>query len=85
MCRYRISAVLAMLGLAVGLVYSTPQALAQACSVGMNIHNGAWIVLHHQPLTRCVSGAAGCKCVSCYTFNGSVSAVCYPLAAPIPH
>jgi hypothetical protein len=83
--RQYVPSVCIAIALAVGLVYSTSQALAQACAVGMNIHHGAWIVLHHQPLTRCVSGAAGCKCVSCYNFNGSVSAVCYPLAAPIPH
>jgi hypothetical protein len=84
MRRYRLSVCLA-LALAAGLVYSTSQALADRCWLGMNVHNHAWIVLHHHPLAQCNSGSGWCKCLACYTLNGSVSAVCYPLAGPIPH
>jgi hypothetical protein len=83
MGRYRFSLCLAVT-LAAGLVYSGSQAWAQACAVGLNVHPHAWILLHHHRLTQC-TGGAGCKCVSCTTWNGSVTSVCYPLAAPIPH
>jgi hypothetical protein len=85
MRRYRLSICLAVVGLAMSLGYSTSQAqgLPGACAVGLNIHPGAWILLHRHPIARCTSNG-GCKCVSCYNFNGSVSAVCYPLIAPIP-
>lgn len=84
MSRYRFSLCLA-LALAAGLVYSGSQAFAQACAVGMNVHNHALILLHHHPIAQCNGGPGGCKCVSCTNWNGSVSSVCYPLAAPIPH
>jgi hypothetical protein len=85
MRRYRLSICLAVVGLAMSLGYSTSQAqgLPGACAVGLNIHPGAWILLHRHPIARCTSNG-GCKCVSCYNLNGSVSAVCYPLIAPIP-
>jgi hypothetical protein len=80
---YRLSMGLAVVCLALGFGYSTSQALPGACAVGLNIHPGAWILLYRHPIARCTSGG-GCKCVSCYNLNGSVSAVCYPLLAPIP-
>lgn len=83
MRRYRLSVFLAA-ALAAGLAYSTSQAMADACWIGLNIRNHVWVVLHHHRLAQCNS-APGCKCVACYNFNGSVSAICYPLAAPIPH
>ena len=70
-----------------GLAYSA--ALAQgwpsACAVGLNVHPHARIVLHHRTIANCASGTAGCKCVSCYAWNGSVFSACYPLVTPIPH
>jgi hypothetical protein len=86
MRRYRLSIFLAVVGLAMSLGYSTSwaQGLPGACAVGLNVHPGAWILLQHHPIARCTSGGAGCKCVSCYNLNGSVSSVCYPLVAPIP-
>jgi hypothetical protein len=80
---YRLSIGLAVVCLALGFGYSTSQALPGACAVGLNIHPGAWILLHRHPIARCTSNG-GCKCVSCYNLDGSVSAVCYPLVAPIP-
>ncbi len=54
------------------------------CAVGTSVHNHARIVLHHHTLAKCVSGAAGCKCVSCYNLDHSVYSACYALVAPIP-
>jgi hypothetical protein len=81
---YRLSLFLAVLGLAIGLGYSTSQALPGVCAVGLNVHPGAWILLHHRPIARCMPGGAGCKCVSCYNLDGSVYSACYPLVTPIP-
>ena len=36
----------------------------------------AKILLRHKVLAQCVSGAAGCKCVSCYGFGGGVYTYC---------
>ena len=83
MRRYRFSLCLAVT-LAAGLVYSGSQAWAQACAVGLNVHPHAWILLNHHRLAQCTA-AAGCKCVSCTNPGGSVTSMCYPLAAPIPH
>ena len=52
--------------------------------INANVHNHAWILLHHHRLTQCNSGLGFCKCVSCYNLNRSVSSVCYALLAPIP-
>jgi hypothetical protein len=82
----RFSMFLAIVGLAMSLGYSTSQAQALpslACAVGLNVHPGAWIVLHRHPIARCTANG-GCKCVSCYNFDGSVSALCFPLVGPIP-
>jgi len=65
------------------LAYSGAQAAGLNCAVGVSVHNGASIWLHHKKLTTC-SGAAGCKCVSCYDLNGSVYSACYPLVVPMP-
>jgi hypothetical protein len=83
MRRYRFSLCLAFT-LAAGLAFSGSQAFAQACAVGLNIHPHARILLNHHTIAQC-NAAAGCKCVSCTNLGGSVSSVCYPLAAPIPH
>ena len=83
---YRLAMFLAVIGLTMSLGYSTSQAQAWpslACAVGLNVHPGARIVLHHHTIARCTAGGA-CKCVSCYNLDGSVSALCFPLVAPIP-
>ena len=82
MRRYGLSLCLTV-ALAAGLVWSASQALAEPCAVGVNVHNHAWILLKHKRLTQCTAGP-GCKCVSCYNLNGSVTATCYPLVAAIP-
>jgi hypothetical protein len=69
--------------LAAGLVWSTSQASAEPCAVGLNTHNHARILLNHKRLAQC-NGAAGCKCVSCYNLDRSVTSTCYPLAAAVP-
>ena len=82
---YRLAMCLAVIGLTMSLGYSTSQAQALpslACAVGLNVHPGARIVLNHHTIAQC-TGAAGCKCVSCYNLNGSVSALCFPLVAPV--
>jgi hypothetical protein len=82
---YRFAMCLAVIGLTMSLGYSTSQAQALpslACAVGVNVHHGARILLNHHTIAQCTG--PGCKCVSCYNLNGSVSAVCYPLVAPIP-
>ena len=82
MRRYGLSVCLTV-ALAAGLVWSASQASAEPCAVGVNVHNHAWIVLKHKRLAQCSAGP-GCKCVSCYNLDGSVSATCYPLVAAIP-
>jgi hypothetical protein len=83
---YRVAMGLAVVGLTMSLGYSTSHAQVLPslnCAVGVNVHPGAWILLNRHPIARCTSNG-GCKCVSCYNLNGSVSAACYPLIAPIP-
>ena len=82
---YRLAMYLAVVGLTMSLGYSTPQAQALpslACAVGLNVHPGARILLNHHTIAQCTAGGAGCKCVSCYNLNGSVSALCFPLVMP---
>ena len=68
------------------LAYSGSNAWAQAaCAVNLAVHPHARILLHHKTIAQCVSGAAGCKCVSCYGFDGAVYSYCNSLWAPIPH
>jgi hypothetical protein len=50
----------------------------------LSVHSGAWVVLKGRRLTQCQGGPAGCKCLSCYNWDGSVYSACYPLAASIP-
>ena len=83
MRRYRASLYLALAFAA--LVYSASNVRADVCNVMLSVHPHAWILLHHAKLTQCVSGAAGCKCVSCWNWAGAPYSVCYPLWAPIPH
>jgi hypothetical protein len=71
------------IALTAGLVWSGSPAAAEPCAVGVNVHNHARIVLKHKSLAQCNS-AAGCKCVSCYNLDKSVSSACYPLVAAIP-
>jgi hypothetical protein len=54
------------------------------CAVGTSVHNHARIVLHHKTLAKCDSNANGCKCVSCYNLDHSVSSMCFSLVAPMP-
>ena len=82
---YRLTMCLAVIGLTMSLGYSTSQAQALpslACAVGLHVHPGARILLHHHTIAQC-TGGAGCKCVACYNLDGSVSALCFPLVAPI--
>jgi hypothetical protein len=61
------------------LVYSGSIASAEPCTIGLHVNKGAWILYKHKKLTQCV-GAMGCKCVSCYNLDKSVSATCFALA-----
>jgi hypothetical protein len=81
---YRLSLCLVGFALAMGLGYSSAQALPGACAVGLNVHSGARILLHHRPIAQCTAGGAGCKCVSCYNLDGSVYSACYALVTPVP-
>lgn len=83
----RLSVFAAAIGLTMSLAYSISQAQVLptlACAVGTNVHSGARILLNHHTIAQCPPGGAGCKCVSCYNLNGSVSSACHPLVAPIP-
>jgi hypothetical protein len=59
--------------------FSAANALPLNCAVNVAAHNHARIVLHGKTLAQCQSGAAGCKCVSCYDLSGAVYSACYPL------
>jgi hypothetical protein len=83
MRRYGLSFCL-VVALAAGLAWSVSQAMAEPCAVGVGVHNHAWIALKHKRLAQCTAGL-GCKCVSCYNLDGTVSATCYPLLAAMPH
>ena len=82
MRRYRFSlgVALALASLAV----AGTKVSAEPCKIGLNVHNHAWIVFKHKKLAQCLSGPAGCKCVSCWNLDGSVSSACFPLVAPAP-
>jgi len=60
------------------LVYSGSIASAEPCTIGLHVNKGAWILYKHKKLAQCV-GALGCKCVSCYNLDKSVSATCFAL------
>ena len=60
------------------LAISGAQAVGLNCAVGYVVHPNATLWLNHHKIAAC-AGAAGCKCVSCYNLDGSVSSACYPL------
>jgi len=80
------------LGLSVGLALAlsglafsgSAWAAWPACAVGTSVHNHARIVLKGKTIAKCEGNANGCKCVSCYNLDGSVSSACYALVAPMP-
>ena len=81
MSRLRLSLSIA---LAFGvLAFAGSSLRAEPCAIGLNVHNHAWILFHHHRLASCASGP-GCKCVSCWNLDGSVSSMCFPLVAPVP-
>jgi len=64
------------------LAFSGAQAAGLNCAVGYVVHPNATLWLHHHKIASC-SGAAGCKCVSCYDLSGSVYSACYPLVTAL--
>jgi hypothetical protein len=62
-----------------GLVYSGSMASADVCAIGFPVHHHASIWLHGKKLAKCGADGVGCKCVSCYAWNGGVYSTCYPL------
>jgi hypothetical protein len=77
MRRYRLSLYLALA--LVGLAFAGSSVRAEPCTVGLGVHNHAWILLKGQKLAQCTS-ANGCKCVSCWNIlGGAPSSTCYPL------
>jgi len=80
MRRHRFSLLLLLASV---LAFAASNVRAEPCAVQLNVHNHAWVVLKHKKLTQC-TGAAGCKCVSCWNADHSVSAMCYALVAPAP-
>jgi hypothetical protein len=82
MRRIRLSLGLALAVSAIS--FSGAQAWPGICTVGLSTPPGAKIVLGHQILATCAAGANGCKCVSCYNLDGSVSSACFALVAPMP-
>lgn len=82
MRRYRLSMYLALA--LVGLAFAGTSVRAEPCTVGLGVHNHAWIVLKGKKLAQC-NGNAGCKCVSCWNIlDGSASSTCYPLFVSMP-
>jgi len=55
------------------------------CAVQLSVHPHATVFLSGRPIAHCASGAAGCKCVSCWAPGYGAYSACYPLVAPIPH
>lgn len=82
MRRYRLSICLAVALSA--LSFSAANALPFMCAVGTSVNNHARIMMHGKMLAQC-AGNVGCKCVSCYALDGSVSSTCYPLVVAMPH
>jgi hypothetical protein len=70
-----------------GIIYSggSNARAHMGCAVQLSVHPYATVFLWGRPIAHCVSGAAGCKCVSCWGPAGGVHAACYPLLTPIPH
>jgi hypothetical protein len=84
MRRLRLSLCLAVVVSAIS--FSGAHALTwPACAVGTSVHPLAKVLLNHKVIATCAAGSYGCKCVSCYNLDGSVSAACYALVAPMPH
>jgi len=81
MRRYRLSLWLTIA--LVGMAVAASSVRAEPCTVQLNVHNHAWVLLKHKKLAQCM-GAAGCKCVSCWNVNGSASSTCFPLVVPAP-
>ena len=52
-----------------GLVYSGSNAWAQRCTVQLSVHPYATVFLWGRPIAHCMSGAGGCKCVSCWALT----------------
>jgi hypothetical protein len=65
------------------LAYAASSARAEPCTIGLGVHNNAWILLKHKKLAQC-QGAMGCKCVSCWNLDGSASSTCFPLVVAMP-
>jgi hypothetical protein len=82
MSRLRLSLYLALA--LVGLALAGSSVQAEPCTVGLGVHNHAWIVLKGQKLAQCTS-TAGCKCVSCWNIlGGAAGSTCYPLFVSMP-
>lgn len=82
MRHYRLSLCVA-LALA-GFAFAASTARAEPCTISLNVHNNAWVLLKHKKLAQCKSGPAGCKCVSCWNADHTASAMCFPLVVPAP-
>jgi hypothetical protein len=65
------------------LAYSASAVRAEPCTIGLGVHNHAWILLKGKKLAQC-QGAMGCKCVSCWNADGSASSTCFPLFVSMP-
>jgi hypothetical protein len=77
MRRYRLSLYIALA--LVGLAFAGSSVRAEPCTVGISVHNHAWILLKGKKLAQCTSDN-GCKCVSCWNILGGAAATtCYPL------
>ena len=83
MRRLRLSLCLAVAVSAIS--FSGAQAFPGACAVGTSVHPYARILLKHKVISTCAAGSYGCKCVSCYNLDGSVSSACFALVAPMPN
>ena len=65
------------------LAFGGSSVRAEPCTVGLGVHNHAWILLKGKKLAQC-TGDKGCKCVSCWNLNGSASSTCFPLVVAMP-
>jgi hypothetical protein len=60
------------------LIYSGSIASAEPCAIGLKVNKGASILYKHKKLATC-TGAMGCKCVSCWNLDKTVSSTCFAL------
>jgi hypothetical protein len=81
MRRYRLSLCIALA--LIGLAVAGSNTRAEPCTIGLNVHNHAWVLLKHKKLAQCNS-AAGCKCVSCWNLDHSASSTCFALVVAAP-